>query len=343
MALKKFGETPSGDIVWLAELKAGDVVVEIISFGATIHRVLAPDRKGKKADVVLGKDTFEGYMSRGAPSGAVIGRVANRIKNHAFKLNGKRFVLEANENKNTLHSAGGNYARRNFAVVDSGSAHVRLAARDLGEAGFPGEIAVEVCYTLEEDGTLLIEYTAIPTTDTPINLTNHVYFNLAGQETKNIYAQTMQINADFYTLSDANNITTGEIRTVKKTPFDFTSPRNLGEAIAELEASGDKRHGFDQNFVLRSDGWKHIAEAYDEKSGRALAVYTDLPGVQLYVGNNIREDTEGKKGAKYGRHSGFCLETQFFPDAINKAHFPGGIAYAGEIFATATAYRFYTK
>ena len=343
MVLKQFGKSPEGGDVWLAALKAGGVTVEIISFGATLHRILAPDRGGKIADVILGEDNMDGYTSRGAPSGSVIGRVANRIKNHSFSLNGKRYVLDANQHNNTLHGGSGNYARRNFAVVSAEDNFIRLAALDRGEGGFPGEVAVEVCYKLDGDGTLRIEYSAIPTHDTPINLTNHVYFNLAGQGSGTVYGQTLTINADYYTPTDAYNIPSGEILTVRKTPFNFKKPRNIGEAMDELKIWGDKYSGFDQNFVLNGAGYRKIAEAYDGDSGRAMEVFTDLPGVQLFTANFIREGATGKDGAKYRQHAGFCLETQFFPDTIHNPHFPGGIAAAGKLFGTATAYRFFTK
>jgi len=343
MAMTKFGEMPGGGDVWLLELSAGGVCVELISYGATLHRVLAPDRDGNIADVILGRDDLEGYMSPGAPSGAVIGRVANRIKNGAFTLNGKRHRLESNERRFIIHGGAGNYARKNFAVMEATDRLARFALRDVGEAGFPGEISVEVCYSLDDSGTLLIEYSAVPTRDTPLNLTNHVYFNLAGQDSGPVYDQTIKINADYYTPSDRNNITTGEIYSVKNSPYDLTRPRMLGEAIEELDEAGGIWNGFDINFVLKGEGWRKIAEAYDEDSGRALEAYTDLPGVQLFTMNYVRDGAPGKDGATYGAHYGFCLETQFFPDSINKPHFPGGIAYADELFTTTTAYRFFVK
>ena len=334
---------PGGEPVWIAELKAGGVAAEIISYGATVHKLSAPGRGGKLADVVLGRDALEGYLNPGTPAASVIGRVANRISGHSFSLNGKRHVLDANEKKNTLHGGRGNYAHKNFAVTDATGELVRMVLRDRGEGGFPGEITVEVCYSLLEDGTLLMEYTAIPTVDTPINLTNHIYFNLAGQGSGPIYGQELSINANYYTPSDSRNIPTGEVFSVKKTPYDLRKPRNLGEAIRALEKAGGIHNGFDINFVLKGDGWRKIAEASDAGSGRAMEVYTDLPGVQLYVGNHIKEGIAGKNGAAYGPHSGFCLETQFFPDSIHNPHFPGGIAFANELFTTATAYKFSTK
>ena len=340
MTLKKFGATPDGEAVWLAELKDGGISVEVISYGATVHKLLAPDRDGKYEDVILGKDNIKGYLDAGTPAASVIGRVANRISKHSFSLNGKRYNLVANEKKNTLHSASGNYARKNFSVIDATDKLVRMALRDCGEGGFPGEATIEVCYSLPGDGTLLMEYAVIPTMDTPVNLTNHIYFNLAGQGSGAVYGHTLSINADYFTPSDSRNIPTGEIFSVKKTPYDLRKPRNLGEALDELEKSGGIHNGFDINYVLKGDGWRKIAEAAEEGSGRVMEVFTDLPGVQLYAGNHIREGIAGKDGAKYRAHSGFCLETQFFPDSIHNPHFPGGIAFANELFTTATSYRF---
>ena len=341
MAIKQFGSTPGGDPVWIMQLEAGDVRAEVITYGATIHKILAPDRNGKIADVILGKDDMAGYAGEPAPAAAVIGRVANRIKNHSFSLNGKRYILDANEGKNTLHGGCGNYAYKNFAVVEATDGLVRLAARDGGEAGFPGEVAVEVCYSLYEDGTLLIEYSAIPTYDTPINLTNHVYFNLAGQESGTIDSHALSVDAGFYTPADARDIPTGEILKTSKTPFDFTKPQILGDAMAGLARAGDRHGGYDHNFVLNGIGWRKVAEAKDGASGRAMEVYTDLPGMQLYTANMLKAGTRGKGGVVYGPHSGFCLETQFFPDTVHKPHFPGGLAPANELFTTATAYRFF--
>ena len=343
MPLKQFGTTPGGDTVWLAELHAGSLAVDVITYGATIHRILAPGLDGTIADVILGKDDMQGYASFAAPAASVIGRVANRISEGSFSLNGKTYILETGEQKFMLHSGPGNYARKNYSVIEATDRLVRLAARDHGEAGFPGEIAVEVCYSLCDDGTLHINYTAIPTADTPINLTNHIYFNLAGQDSGTIYNQSLMIEADHYTPTSSLNIPTGEIFKTHGTPFDFTASRNLGTAIEGLKQIGDPHNGFDLNYVLNGCGWRKIAEAYDEGSGRALEAFTDLPGVQLYTANFIKEGTEGKGGAAYKAHVGFCLETQYFPDSIHQPHFPGGIAFTNKVYSTSTAYRFFTK
>ncbi|MDR1059888.1 MAG: galactose mutarotase, partial [Clostridiales bacterium] len=311
MGAKLFGQMPDGAQIWKCELRnAGGLSVELLTLGATIHRILAPDREGRTADVVLGKDGVEGYLSKGALAAATIGRVANRIQGHSFSLGGEAFELDANENGSTLHGGSGNYAGRVFSLVEATDSRARMVARDFGEGGFPGEVAVEVAFSLGDDGSLRIEYTAIPTRDTPINLTNHAYFNLAGHGSGPIDAHELQIEADFYTPSDAEDIPTGEIAKVAGTPFDFTSPRVLGPAMRELAASGDAHGGFDHNFALRGSGWRKIAVATEPASGRAMEVYTDLPGVQFYTANHAAPGAVGKDGAAYGRHSGFCLETQ---------------------------------
>ncbi|MDR1440629.1 MAG: galactose mutarotase [Clostridiales bacterium] len=340
MGATLFGKTPDGAQVWMCELRnASGMSVEVLTLGATIHRILVPDRGGKAADVILGKDGVEGYLSQGALAAATIGRVANRIQGHGFTLGGKAFELDANEGGSTLHGGSGNYALRAFALVEATGATARMAARDFGEGGFPGEVAAEVAFTLKDDDSLLIEYTAIPTRDTPINLTNHVYFNLAGHASGAIDSQELQIEADFYTPTDRDDIPTGEIAKVAGTPFDFTSPRNIGEAMKELAAHGDWHGGFDHNYVLRGTGWRKIAVATDPASGRAMEVYTDLPGVQLYTANKSAPSA-GKGGAQYGKHGGFCLETQYFPDSIHRAHFPSSVVAAGAVHRTSTAYRF---
>jgi aldose 1-epimerase len=335
---------PDGTPVWLCELKNGNgLSAEVLTYGATIHRLRVPDRKGKAADVVLGRADLAGYQAPGTPAAAAIGRVANRIRNHTFNLNGRRYTLDANERKTTLHGGSGNYAHKNFALVDATDRLVRLAVRDHGEGGFPGEVAVEVCYSLDDDNALLIEYTAVPTEDTPVNLTNHVYFNLAGQGSGPVDKQILQIAADFYTPADARDIPTGEVAKTRGTPLDFTRPQKLGDALAELAAWGDRHGGFDHNFVLNGCGWRKISTAEDEASGRVMETYTDLPGVQLYTANGIRAGSVGKDGAAYEAHGGFCLETQFFPDTIHKPHFPDCVVAADEVFATSTAYRFLTR
>ncbi|MDR2104100.1 MAG: galactose mutarotase [Treponema sp.] len=342
MGVELFGTLPNGENVWRCTLKnKGGMSAQIITLGAIIQSIRTADREGNFENVVLGRSDLAGYLAPRSPSAAVIGRVANRIKGHTFQIGGKVYDLAANEGNNTLHGGPGNYGRRNFALVEADDTLVRLALRDHGEAGFPGEVDVEVCYRLNDEG-LLIQYRVIPTEDTPLNLTNHVYFNLAGHGSGPINEQELQLEADFYTPADDENIPTGEILRTKGTPFDFSSPRKFGPAIAELAASGDKKGGFDHNFVLNGRGMRKVAWARDGQSGRVMEVFTDLPGMQLFTANHMQEGTPGNDGASYTRHGAFCLETQFFPNTVHVPHFPCCIVPANTVFSSATAYYFRT-
>jgi aldose 1-epimerase len=340
MGLELFGTLPTGESVWRCTLKnKRGMSAELLSLGGIIQSLRVPDKTGKIANIVLGRPDLAGYQARGAMSGAVIGRVANRIRGHQFQLNGKVYTLPANNGNNTLHGGTGNYGRRNFSVIEGDDTHFRIALHDNDETGFPGDVDVTVCYSLDEEG-LLIHYQAVPTQDTPFNITNHVYFNLAGQGVGKVYDQELQLEADFYTVADAENVPTGEIRPVAGTPLDFTQFRKIGPGIEGLAASGDIQGGFDHNLVLKGTGMRKVAVARDAQSGRVMETFTDMPGVQLFTANHTAEGTEGNEGTTYGPHCAFCLETQFFPDAVNLSHFPSSIIKAGTVFSSCTAYRF---
>ncbi|MCL2539739.1 MAG: galactose mutarotase [Oscillospiraceae bacterium] len=334
--LENFGQLPNGETVWLATIEnSKGMKAKIITYGGIMHSVVLADG----VDVILGKQTLEDYLSDGGNSAAVIGRVANRIKDAAFELDGKRYELLANDRGNCLHGGGGMYAARNFIVADIARDSVKLAVFDKGEGGFPGEVDVTVRYTVTEDDELKICYHAVASENTPINLTNHVYFNLAGHDSGAIYAQELFIDADFHTPSDENVLTTGEIESVEGTPVDFRSFKDFRSAMDELQASGSVLGGFDHSYVLKGCGYRKVAVARDPASGRFMETYTDLPGVQLYTGNHLTGKA-GKNGAAYHKHAGFCLETQFFPDSINKPHFPSSLLMKDTVFTTCTAYRF---
>jgi aldose 1-epimerase len=341
MPAELFGAMPDGGEVRLIKLSdpAGGLTAEILTLGAVIHRLSVPGRGGKLADVVLGAPDLGGYLSAGFPAAAVIGRVANRIKGAAFTLGGREYRLTANERANTLHSGAGNYAARNFELAEAGGSMARLTLRDGGEGGFPGIVDVEVTYSLA-DGALEISYRAKPLEDTPINITNHVYFNLSGHASGAACRQELSVNADYYTPADGEDIPLGDLRGVEGTPFDLRRPRALGEAMDDLADWGDKHNGFDHNFVLNGQGQRLAARACDPGSGRIMEVYTDLPGMQLYAGNFIAGGTGGKDGASYGPHHGFCLETQHFPNAVNQPGFPNCVVKAGEVFSSETVFRF---
>lgn len=337
--LREFGTLPNGEKVLIATIEnTHGMKAEIITYGG-IMRSVTLSEMGVKTDVILGKETLEDYASDGSCSAAVIGRVANRIGGASFTLHGRKYTLAANDRGNCLHGGAGNYAARNFTVTDHSFDSVKLALFDKGEGGFPGEVDVTVRYFVTEDNELMIRYYAVASEDTPINLTNHVYFNLAGHDSGTIKDQELMLEADFYTPADDTVLPTGEIKNVEGTSLDFRNFRNFGEAIAELEASGSDLGGFDHNFVLRGSDFRKIATAHDPKSGRFMETYTDLPGVQLYTANGMN-GRKGKGGAIYNKHAGFCLETQFFPDSINKPHFPSSLLPKDTVFSSCTAYRF---
>ncbi len=335
-SMERFGTLSNGETVWICTIgnKKG-MKAKIISYGGIMHSVLLNDG----TDVILGKETLDDYLTDPSNSAAVIGRVANRIGNAKFELNGKTYTLVANDRGNCLHGGGGAYAMRNFTVADISANSVRLAVFDNGEGGFPGEVDITVRYTVTEENELQIEYHAVASEDTPINLTNHVYFNLAGQGSGLIDNQELKICADFYTPADQNVLPTGEIAKVAGTPLDFRDFRGLGKAMKDLEDSGCVLGGFDHNYVLDGFGYRLVAVARDPASGRYMETYTDLPGVQLYTANHF-SGKAGKEGAVYHKHSGFCLETQFYPDSINRSQFPSALLKKDTVFYTKTAYRF---
>jgi aldose 1-epimerase len=292
---------------------------------------------------LLGAPDVRTYLKKGAPSASVIGRVANRISKSKFSLDGKNYTLDTNENENTLHSGSGNYALKNFTLLYANESSAQFVLKDFGEGGFPGEVNMSVTYTIKENNILEIHYQAISSCDTPINLTNHAYFNLNGHASGPVYKQKLQIMADFYTITNKQDIPSGEICKVEKTPFDLRKSHTLGLALADLATFGDWHNGFDHNFVFHEKGIKKAAIFYDPESGRKMEVFTDLPGMQLYCGNFIPKGFKGKDGASYGPHSGICLETQYFPDSVNIAHFPNCITKANTVFSTKTSFHFGIK
>ncbi|MCL1830423.1 MAG: galactose mutarotase [Oscillospiraceae bacterium] len=338
--IEHFGNMPNGDAVYRVAIEnSKGMQVRIITYGGIMQSILLKDDKGEVVDVILGKETLDVYLNDGSSSAAVIGRVANRIGNAVFELNGKTYPLFANDRGNCLHGGKGMYGPRNFILAGLTENSVKLALFDNGEGGFPGEVNLTVTYTVTEDNAVDIFYTAVSTEDTPINLTNHVYFNLEGQGSGPIYDQEIMIDADFYTPCDDTVLPTGEIASVAGTPIDLREFKTFGTAIKDLEESGCILGGFDHNIVLNGTGYRKVSVARDPKSKRYMETYTDLPGVQLFTANSLG-DRPGKDGAVYTKHGGFCLETQFFPDTINKAHFPGGILKKGEVFTTRTTYAF---
>jgi aldose 1-epimerase len=344
-----FGKMPDGatvDVYTLTNIHGMEA--RVITYGAVVVSLKTPDRSGRLDDVVLGFDNFENYLTRSRFFGAVAGRYANRIGNARFSLDGKAYELAANNGKNHLH--GG---RRGFDKVvwkgepidrggDVGVALTYVSAD--GEEGYPGRLNVAVTYTLTPRDELIVDYRATTDKATPINLTNHSYFNLAGEGRGDILQQLLTIDADRYTPTDDTQIPTGEIAPVAGTPFDFRKPTAIGARIDADHEQIRRGKGYDHNFVLWTanppTAPRHAARVVDPSSGRTLDVLTTEPGVQLYTGNNLDGSAVGKSGHAYGKRSALCLETQHFPDSPNHPNFPSTILRPGETFRSRTVFAF---
>jgi aldose 1-epimerase len=324
------------------------VETRAMNYGGIILSIRVPDSHGQFADIVLGHDALEGYIPNPPYLGAIVGRYANRIANGTFTLDGKTYTLPKNDGPNTLH--GG--TTRTFDKVEwegeplkgkSGVAFSYLS-KD-GEEGFPGNLSVRVTYTLTDANELVIDYEATTDKATPINVSQHSYFNLAGEGTSDILNHEIMINADRFTPVDKNLIPTGELRPVKGTPLDFTTPTKIGARIDDNYEQLVLAHGYDHNFVLnrKGSGLVLAARVYEPTTGRVLEVSTTQPGVQFYTGNFLDGSVTGKQGHVYKRRYGLCLETQHFPDSPNHPDFPTTILKPGETFHQQTVFKFSAK
>jgi len=316
------------------------------NYGAALVSLTAPDRNGNFTDVILGYDTEEEYISGGSSHGATVGRFANRIGGAKFTLNGKTYDLYKNNGENCLHGGKTGFNKRRWdSSVSENSVTFMYISPD-GEESFPGEVLVEVRYTLTCHDSLLIEYRAKAEDDTIINLTNHSYFNLGGQNSGTSLDTQLQILAESYTPFDNAQIPTGEIASVKGTVFDFTEPKLIGEDIrrSRLDPGGTPVDNYDHNYILGDFGIKRTAAvAYHEASGRVMETVTDMPAMQFYTAKHL--DEAGKGGVHYNSYAGFCLETQFTPDSPNlpEDRFPSCVLRKGEEFKSFTEYRFSVK
>lgn len=338
-----FGFMPDGkEIFKYIITNDNEYSVHIITLGATIQSLFAADKNGEMRDVVLGFDTVEEYLEKSANQGCTVGPYANRIGGASFDIDDKHYELVANEkNVTCLHSGGEfGFSVWNAIVIDSDAVEFSYLSPD-GKNGFPGETKATVVFRLDEKNALHIKYDAVSTRDTYLNLTNHSYFDLDGFKNDNILGHTMCIDADYYTEVDELSIPTGKHLPVEGTPFDFRQPKKIG-----LEADADHEQlrmtgGYDHNFCIKEyDGkLKKICEATAETSGIKMNVYTDLPGVQFYIGNYLAGET-GKEGLPMSKRSGFCLETQFYPDTPHHDDFPNCLYKAGEHFSSETIYEF---
>jgi aldose 1-epimerase len=318
-----------------------------MTYGATVTELWAPDRKGKQANVLLTFDDLAGFEGKGNPYfGCVVGRYANRIAKGRFTLDGKEYKLAINNPPNTLHGGVKGFDKVVWKALapaktpDGVAVRLTYTSRD-GEEGYPGTLKALVEYLLMED-QLRIHYAATTDKATPVNLSNHAYFNLAGHDAGDILGHEVTLWAEKYTPTDDTLIPTGKIAPVEGTPYDFRLPKTIGSRIGKLKGAPG---GYDVNYVLDGGGKKlaPAAVVYEPKSGRQMSMFTTEPGVQFYTGNFLDGTLRGKGGAVYRKHAGLCLEAQHFPDSPNKPEFPSTILRPGGTYTQKTIYRFTTK
>lgn len=341
MKKRAFGFNHSGEAATLYTFEnESGMVMAVTDFGATLHSLLIPVGNDR-LDVVLGYDDPAGYEGpSGTFFGATVGRNANRICGGKFTLGGKNYQLDTNNGPNNLHSGLDFYSFRIWQVksVTENAITFALHSPD-GDQGYPGALDLEVTYTLTENA-VRIDYLAIPQAETPVNLTNHSYFNLNGHDSGSVLGHTVWLDADTYTPADEVSIPTGEIAPVDGTPMDFRTPKTVGRDINQDFEALNFGRGYDHNWCLRNGGkFAKVATLTGDKSGLSMDVYTDLPGVQIYTGNFIFEEP-GKGGFVYHHRPGICFETQYYPDAVNHPNFPSPVLKAGQVLRTATAFVF---
>jgi aldose 1-epimerase len=348
-----YGKTPDGQSVDLFLLTNDKhMEVSITNYGGIVVSVRVPDRSGKLADVVLGYDTVEEYAAGKAHFGGTIGRYANRIAHGQFKLDGKTYTLPKNDGANTLHGGLTSFDKKFWQASEhTTSTDVSLELTYLckdGEEGFPGNLTVKVDFILPNDrNELQIDYTATTDKDTVVNLTNHSYFNLAGEGNGDILKHQLTLFASNFTPVDAGLIPTGEIREVKNTPFDFLQPHAIGARINDPDEQLKLGLGYDHNWVIDHGPADlqivRAAKVVDPSSGRVLEILTTEPGVQFYSANHLNPADPGKNKHHYAARTAFCLETQHFPDSPNQENFPSTTLKPGETFRSTTIYRFSTE
>ncbi len=348
MSIEKgpFGQTPDGQEVKIITMTSPNGLrAKVITYGGILVSLEVPDKKGKLGDVVLGFDNLDDYVKKNPYFGAIAGRYANRIAKGKFVLDGVEYTLATNNGPNHLHGGIKGFDKVVWKIEDTTAtgdeAIVKLSyhSKD-GEEGYPGNLDCTVTYTLTNDDRLKFSYEATTDKPTVLNLTNHSYWNLAGQGSSDILGHELMIDADRYTPVDEGLIPTGELKSVKDSPMDFTKAMTIGSRIKEIDIGG-----YDHNYVLNSSAGKLAlcARAYEPTSGRVMEIHTTEPGVQLYTGNFLDGSLVGKDGKAYKKHYAFCLETQHFPDSPNKPDFPSVALRPGEKYETTTVHKFSVK
>lgn len=338
-----WGKLDSGEQIDLYILKNSQgVEAAITNYGGRVVSLKVPDRNSNFADVVLGFDNLAGYVGPNPYFGALVGRYANRIANGEFTLNGTRYHLACNNGNNSLHGGLKGFDRVVWSAQDASTAlELRHLSKD-GEEGYPGNLDVVIRYTLSDDNELKIDYEGTTDKDTVLNLTNHSYFDLAGEGSGKVLDHVVTINAEKFTPVNENLIPTGELRNVEGTPFDFRKLSPIGARIDEKDQQLQYGEGYDHNFVLNGSrgNLSLAARVLEPHSGRVLEVFTTQPGMQFYTGNHLDGSVRGKDGKTYGFRSAFCVETQHFPDSPNHPEFPSTELKAGQRYQGTTVFRF---
>ena len=340
--VRSFGCTAGGKETVLIRLEnANGMFAEVSNYGATLVSLGVPGKKGDILDVVLGFDDVGGYEKSRYYMGATIGRHAGQIKNGCFHLGGREYLLVINDHDHTMHGGPDGFHRQVFRWRAGGETVEFFYHSPDGEAGFPGNLELLVRYRLSGENELTIEYNAHCDCDTVLNMTNHAYFNLSGEET--IHNHLLCINADEYTEIDEQGLPTGKILPVKNTPYDFTVLRSVGESIADDDPQLKWAHGYDHNWVLsrKNDGELRFAcELADEQRLRTMKLYTNQPGLQMYTGNYMDGLEQGKRGVVYSFRGALCLEPQLFPNGMEHPEFPSPVLHAGENYHFLSVYKF---
>ncbi len=338
ISIRDFGSLDDGSTASLVTLKNDKgMEVSVTNYGGIITSIMAPDRDGRFDNVVLGFNNLDDYLEGHPYFGAIVGRYANRIAGGRFELDGEVYELATNDGDNHLHGGeqGFDKVLWDYDVIDEQTVTLSYLSPD-GEEGYPGNLDVEVTYSLTDDNELRIDYRARTDRTTPVNLTNHSYFNLTGDPTEGILDHYLRIDADHYTPVDDGLIPTGEREQVEGTPFDFTTMERVDARIGQVPG------GYDHNWILNrpDEGLRQVAVLQDEESGRIMRVFTDKPGLQFYSGNFLDGSLRDHEGRPIHRHAALCLETQYFPDSPNQPDFPSTILTEDETYRTTTTYRF---
>ena len=349
---RSFGRLPDGREAELYTLtNASGASVEITNYGGILHAINVPDKNGRIGNVLLGYDDVSGYVPLCGYIGALIGRVGNRIARGECTVSGQELHLAKNENgKNHLHGGAEGFDRKFWEVTPvEGICEDQLILKYFspdGEEGYPGNLRVMVTYVFTDENELVIRYEAVSDKDTLCNLTNHAYFNLEGEGSGKILDHVFEVNADTFTVGDAELIPTGEQRDVTGTPFDLRKPTRIGDVLAQTEANDQLRagHGVDHNFNINDfeAGLRFAACVTAPVSGRIMNVFTDMPAMQIYTGCCLESVNPGRCGRRYGQYEAFCMETQFAPDSTHHPNFPDSVLYAGEKYDYTTVFTFDT-